>query len=81
MARESTGKRDRTLTSAREAARARPATKRRAPGFAGGQPVRRNDRLCGDIPAVGEVVVNERLDKKRVHVVFAPSRERPLVVR
>ena len=30
---------------------------------------------------MGEIVVNERLDKERVHALVAPARKRPLVVR
>jgi hypothetical protein len=32
-----------------------PADRQSPTLVAGGQPVRRNDRLCGDIPAMGEV--------------------------
>src|SRR5271166_6132936 len=52
---------------------ANTAANRQSPTLiAGGLPVRCNDRRCGDIPAIGEIVVNERLDKKRVHALVAP---------
>ena len=40
---------------------------------AGSQPVRPYDRRTGHVPAIGEVVVNVRLDEQCVDVVFAPS--------
>src|SRR5271166_3270801 len=61
---------------------ANSAANRQSPTLvAGGLPVRRNDRRRGDIPAMAEVVVNEWLDKKRVHALVAPPRKRPLVLR
>jgi hypothetical protein len=61
---------------------AEPCANRQCPTVvAGGQPVCRDDRRTGHVPAIGEVVVNKRLDEQCVDVVFAPSRIRPLVVR
>src|SRR5437016_666217 len=47
----------------------------------GGRPVGRHDRSAGEVPALAEVVVQERLDQHLLHVLVAPAGERPLVVR
>ena len=51
------------------------ANRQRPTVVAGSQPVRRNYRRSGHVPAVREVVINERLNEQCVDVVFSPSRK------